>query len=354
MSLICADGLGWFTSEAGAAPAWKNLSSELSTTEGRQGGNAIALTSGGTTLPLACYRTFPRPLTPATGKYAVISFYLKHSVTPTALANSKHWGLQDESFGEVHTVESYFGQAVNAIDDTIYDSRYSIYTGMTADNWYRMDWWIYYDSSSGFVNHYRDGALIHSLTGVDTIRSANPAVALSLGRMASSGTAYFNDLLVYDDGGELDATNGPIGNYIINTYFPDADGTTNQWTPQGAGSNYVEVDESNPDGDTTYVETSTDGNRELYSFGSIGDPRTIHTLSVKAVAKLDTGSANANIKGACKSGTTTITTEGQTVDNETYNMYEWGFDKDPDAGSADWDQTSVNAAEFGFEFEDIP
>jgi hypothetical protein len=98
------------------------------------------------------------------------------------------------------------------------------------------------EASNGSVDTQDDGAS-------DQIRT------FVLGALSATITNNFTDLYVLDTTGAA-----PQNTFIATTSYdvhihhrkPEADGTTNDWTPQGAGDNYVEVNQDAPDGDTTY------------------------------------------------------------------------------------------------------
>lgn len=72
----------------------------------------------------------------------------------------------------------------------------------------------------------------------------------------------------------------------VRTRFPDADGTTTNWTPDTGTVNYTQVDDNPDDGDTTYVESSTANHIDLYEFpAQEADVRNVLMTQVCATVK---------------------------------------------------------------------
>lgn len=84
---------------------------------------------------------------------------------------------------------------------------------------------------------------------------------------------------------------GDIGIVVIR---PNADTATVQWgvSSSPAGDHYSEVDDVNPDGDTSYIHTTTDGAIDLVELEDIGDVGDIVGVQLNAVAeKAEVGTA---------------------------------------------------------------
>jgi len=141
------------------------------------------------------------------------------------------------------------------------------------------------------------------------------------------------------------------GDLIVCGLLPNGDGNQNDWTPQGGGANYVEVDEpNNRDDDTTYVYTDQDADVDLYDFENLP---AIVTGAIAAVqVEWDTrlvASGSRNIRPRIRStgpaeaaGTTDV------VDTTSYSNRHEVFEQNP-VTVATWSEAEVDAMEAGME-----
>lgn len=75
------------------------------------------------------------------------------------------------------------------------------------------------------------------------------------------------------------------------TLRPDGDVLTD-WTPVGAGSHYLEVDEVTPDEDTTYIYTGSAGDWDGYSLSTSGlTTETINKVTIYVRVRKTTADA---------------------------------------------------------------
>jgi len=206
-------------------------------------------------------------------------------------------------------------------------------------------------NSTGAIEIRVDGVVWLTLTGLNTRAgtSNNYATSLALGTFTSVIDAaripltwYIDDLVTLDTTGSYNNTY--IGDVAIKCKFPNANGTTQQWTRNTGANNYAAVNENPPDGDTTYVSDATVGeiDRNLY-------PATTGTL-VKAViarpfARKDDGVARS-IRAVTKSGATLGDNGADFALSTSYAYYHGLFETDPNTSAA-WLIAAVNAAEFG-------
>jgi len=87
-----------------------------------------------------------------------------------------------------------------------------------------------------------------------------------------------------------------------NFFRPSGAGSTTQWTRSGSsGANWDRVDEAVHDGDSTYVYTSTAGNRDLYALQDNTQTGTINAVTVSAVGRaVWSSSCDPNCNGGLK------------------------------------------------------
>lgn len=144
------------------------------------------------------------------------------------------------------------------------------------------------DGSAGELEIRQDAVSTLSLSGIDT-QGHGAAATIGIVRFGgSSNTAYscnclYDDIAINDTTGT--ANNSWIGLGVIAGIRPNAVGDYDDMTmyPGSGEASYEDVDDGSPDDDSTYVEVSASGDRELYEFEDLPaafDPAT----QVKAVA----------------------------------------------------------------------
>jgi hypothetical protein len=116
------------------------------------------------------------------------------------------------------------------------------------------------------------------------------------------------------------------------------------WVCLGAVSQYKLVNESNPDGDSSYIKDSTVGDISRFTFPTISGS-TIKTVMVWAFAKKDDGGLRS-IQASMKSGATVGTSGTDVPLGGNYQYLLMQCPTDPNTSAA-WTAAGVNAAEFG-------
>lgn len=221
--------------------------------------------------------------------------------------------------------------------------------GLTDGVWYYIELKILIANSGGTVDLKVDGVNVLSLTSQDTLQGTGAAMDMVSLRGSSNIDPVFDDLYVLDDSGS-DNTDF-LGDCIVETIFPDADGTTNDFTRVGGGSNnFQAVDDGyTPDEDTTYVHSSTASEKELYGFAALTTPvDTIYGVQVSMLARKE-GSGSREVRCLARSSATEVEgdSKGLSVD---YLHRQHMYENDPNGGG-DWTESAVNAAEFGFKIQ---
>lgn len=211
--------------------------------------------------------------------------------------------------------------------------------------WYYIEVAITFaDGTGGSVEVFVNGASVLNLTSIDTrnVTGENCGSIRITGN--SSGPHRFDDMYLLDDQGTDQTTR--IGPCFIETVYPDADGTTTNWTAQGAGANYVEVDEGNtPDGDTTYNSSSTLSQKDLYGHAALtGNIGTVYAVMPRALLRASSA-GQRGIKNVARSNVTEVNGDEWFID-QTYIYIDHIYENDPNGGGS-WTESSINAAEFG-------
>jgi hypothetical protein len=200
-----------------------------------------------------------------------------------------------------------------------------------------------------------DSANVLSASGVDTKDSTDANVySIIIGNNNPGGSSgvslttgyYINDLYICDDSGSV--ANNFLGPCRVDALYPSGNGNTSQWVGQDGNStdNYLLVDETSPDSDTTYVESGTSTNKDTYAFGDISHtPTNIYGVQVTAYAKAD--DAGARLIGVVtRSAAADYNASTTHALGTSYTHHPTVLETDP-ATAAAWTKANLNAAEFG-------
>jgi hypothetical protein len=162
-------------------------------------------------------------------------------------------------------------------------------------------------TSSGTPSQiYVNGTLyqaISSFTGGTSLGGGVDGIRLRVGTNANDGAGNFtfDDLYVL----ALDGTyTGPLGECRIEALYPNAAGSNTNWTNVGGSSNYQSVDNTTPDGDSSYVVSGTVGTVDTYGMSDLSStPTTIFCVQANLWARKDNTSIRS-ISAAFKIGST--------------------------------------------------
>lgn len=214
--------------------------------------------------------------------------------------------------------------------------------------WFR---WYYMElkvviSNTGSIQLKVDGVDKGTVSSIDTDFLNNGLANRLAIRFSSVGSnsirTHLDDIYVCDDAGSIN--NDFLGDTYIKGSFPDADTADADFTPSAGSDNYAMIDEPEADGDTTYVEASVNGNRDLYDFANQSDLLTIHGLQVNTECKQ---SASEALITPIDSNGTVSTDSAQSVASSYANRYRIQ-ETDPDTGIK-FTQSGFNAATIGVE-----
>lgn len=155
---------------------------------------------------------------------------------------------------------------------------------------------------------------------------------------------WFDDIYICDDSGSVN--NDFLGNCRVDALWPNAAGDATDFTPS-AGSNYAAMDENPADEDTTYVESSTSTDQDLYNYTSMPTVGTIHGVQINTRVR-ETDASDFTLKTLIKTGTTTSADSAQAIAGTSYEVLRRVAEQDPDTSSA-WTESGLNGAQFGLE-----
>jgi hypothetical protein len=187
-----------------------------------------------------------------------------------------------------------------------------------------------------------------SASSVDTLNSAIPDTVRLFGRTTASGQNQFPH---YDDFYVLNTSGSPndfLGPRHIYTIFPSAAGDSTQFTPN-TGSNFQAVDDNGHDGNTTYIQSNVENNKDLYQFGDLSGTVTDITAAAVYGIVTKTDVSAFDFIGVAKSNGDEADAAADLVNPSSAGTYEAAagfFLTDPDTAAA-WTQSGINAAQFG-------
>lgn len=247
--------------------------------------------------------------------------------------------------------------AAARFDDDLTATTVATSTATIGDNaWHHIELKLKVSDTVGIIDIKIDGVAdtgISAFMAGDTNASAfgdcSSLDAVQFGG-SSSNTAnadqiWFDDIIVWDDQG-TGFTGALTDMHKIRVNNPTANGTVNDFTPS-TGSNFQNVDDTTPDDDSTYNESSTVGHIDKYATSAAGaSPATIYAVVVENEVRR-TGNKAMNVRGVLKQG-------GSTVNGTTVKAYpgfkkiETASEKAPDTGS--WNASKLLATEFGLEY----
>jgi len=200
-------------------------------------------------------------------------------------------------------------------------------------------------NAGGTLEARVNGSVVATFTG-DTQETANATadrIRMDPPGVSSNVVSDFDDLYICDGTGSIN--NDYLGDAQIEYLACNADGNSEQWTPS-AGSNFQNVDEADPDDDTTYNSTSTEGNKDTFGMANISlAAATIPGIQVIIRARKESA-GTANIQRVYRSGVSE--NNGASFNPSTsYATQLEIMETDPIAVGA-WTVTNLNNSEFGY------
>ena len=205
------------------------------------------------------------------------------------------------------------------------------------------------DNSAGVVQVWKDNVQIVNLSSQDTQNTANASFnTIYLGDIGGALTEYLyvDDVVLLNTSGSA-PTNNRLGDVRVECLFPNGNGNTSQLVGQDADStnNYLNVDETGDyDGDTTYNESSTVGNKDTYTYTNLTSTSgTVAGVQVIPVAK-KTDAGTRTIASVARLSATEV----DSADKPLSASYSYLPDiRETKPGSGAWAISDVNSAEFG-------
>jgi hypothetical protein len=268
------------------------------------------------------------------------------------------WGaaFKRETNAEV-TIVSFYDSGTKGMNIKVLDteSEIRVYRGTTlldtssgagigSNTWYYIEFKVLTDNTAGTYEVRVNGVNVCSGTGADTQEGSNAYHdRFRLLPAPVSGThPTWDDMYCCDSTGSVN--NDFLGNHKVVRIDPDGDDTTGFGTSTPSANHYENVDETICDDDTSYVEESTNTNKDIWDYGSVSSLGTIAGLVVRTMAK-ETDATDFELITIVESNGTEYDDSGQAM-GSAYTEYTRLEETDPDTNSA-WTMTAINAAKFG-------
>lgn len=241
---------------------------------------------------------------------------------------------------------------------TVYRGNSSIATTgnvVSLGNWYYIELkWKLASSPNGAYDLRIDGVSASSNSATNTLDSFAGNMAFVHFGAPNGGTndsnqAYIDDIYICDDSGSLNNTF--LGAQIVRGFTPDAEGALNQWTPSTGTNNAALVDDL-PLDTADYVESSTTGHDDLYSFQSVG-ATGIKGVRISGILGLSGLSTIKSFHLQAVSNSVTADSAIMTLSSVDTAKPQGGwhvFQADPNT-TALWTAANINLAEFGLELD---
>lgn len=208
---------------------------------------------------------------------------------------------------------------------------------------YTVGVWYYFEAkvtfatgATGSVTVKINGQQVAALSSVQTAASGN-AYANSIVMGNGSNVPFVDDLYLCDTTGTTN--NDFLGDVRVKTLYPTGAGRVTQWAPTGAATDWQAVNNTNPDGDTSYASTSTAGNVDAYALGSAGTNTALKGVQVVTDTRKDDATTRTVAHGV-GNGTTENFDAGTNI-SASYTMLIRTLDTNP-LTSANWSTSDLS------------
>lgn len=131
---------------------------------------------------------------------------------------------------------------------------------------------------------------VYAPVAVHTLQlgTSGAAATLSFGYSGGSGNAWYDDLYVGLPAGSNTNITDLVGDTRVDILRPTGDGNSEQFTPLSGTDSFAMVDETDQDGDTSYIASNTAGHKTDFTFADLShSPTSVYGFMTHAVARRD-------------------------------------------------------------------
>lgn len=217
---------------------------------------------------------------------------------------------------------------------------------LSSNTWYFIELVITVNNSTGtvevFVNNTKSGWI--DLSSQDTQSGSNAySNAFGFGGLTAGENVFFDDVyFLSGSGGSRTTRLGDVK--AVAVVASSGDGAVAEFTPLTGTDNGAMVDETTPNGNTDYNESTSVGNIDTYAFAALGSVGTIYGLNLhNYTQKTDAGTCDAQGVARISSTNYLQTQRGQST---SYGYNTDLLEQSP-ATAADFTPSEINGAEFG-------
>lgn len=223
---------------------------------------------------------------------------------------------------------------------------------LSTATWYYFEVQWYGDQTNGYLEFRINESVVLTYTG-DTCQQASTSAQRIYfgGDRTQTGTTIIDDVYVCDDTGSA-PTNTYLGDTKVEVLYPsgagntDGAGTSFDGSDGNQTSNWLLVDETAQDGDTTYVQSADSGDKDTYAYDSLATASgSAYAVKLCTFAEKTDAGSKTFVNVTRLSGTE-VDSSALSPSNASYNNHESFLTTKPGGGT--WSISDVNNAEFGF------
>jgi hypothetical protein len=340
VSILLIDGFDMYNgtgANTGLQAKWTIGGTQVATATGRFGGQSIQTRASGGAAGQAISPTFTASASVGLGVALNVTVY------PTTDSGIFHVtffsGATTTLSLEIHVDGSI--EVFRATSTTAGTSLGRTAAGLVIVNtWHYLEAAVVINDTTGSVTLKLDGATILTLTGQDTNNAVGTVNKFTLGHPTTTtggGTVLWDDLYLTDG--------ATLGERRVETLRPAADTAQKDFTPNTGTADFSRVNETLVDGDTSYVQASVIGNRDLYTVGALSStPTAIDAVQLVSFAEKTDATTRTIYNSLQSAGTDSDGTAFNLA--ASYGRFDRMLPTDPNGGGA-WTASRVNGLQIG-------
>ncbi len=213
---------------------------------------------------------------------------------------------------------------------------------LSLNTWYYLEFKMTIASSGGLFELRVNEAVWATYTG--NTNNTGVASANSFKITGRTTGSAFHDVYICDGNGSLNNTY--LGDCRVDTVMPNAAGNYAQFTTQGDSHNYINVDETPFDSDSSYNYSATAGNIDSFGCATLGAiSGSILGVQENLLARKDDAGARS-MAGLARISATDFVGATMPIGN-SYFDYRQIWEQNPNTSAA-WTTSQINGSEFGY------
>lgn len=340
MSVILGDGFDHLLAAAFTAKGWSVNPS--STPAGRISGNAMRLQAAatGSLVTTGSAKSFASSATTVIMGFAFKPVTLGSGTSVTGLFASLRVGATN-TVQLRRNLTTGFLEVANSAGTVLATGT----TALTVGTWWYVEIKAFCNGASGTIEVKLNGAaeIASTVVNIGSTALDNMAFFVQNNNTITAAVFDFDDLYAVNTSGSA-PLNTFLGDTHCETLLPSGAGAHTDFTPD-SGSNYARVNETQADGDTSYVADSTVNHRDSYAYANLAAlTGSVFFVQTNLYARKDDAGLR-QIAAVARPASTDR--DGSTVTlSTTYANYSEIRETNPDTSVA-WTISDVNASEFG-------